>query len=205
METKKDKIKINATILFATKGIKNTSMRDLAASLNSAVGGLYYHYPSKEKLLEEILEESIENRKKFLESIEYRDISLEEKLKLLLRRRLDLQKDRYSLYLFAKIFENGEANLTCEEFQKGDKLFENFLKNHKDELKERYQNSIEKIGKVLSAAFTKWLLLLIENTEVEVYDMDSYNEMVEIFNRTVNIEEEIETFYSFSIEPLLEK
>lgn len=205
MDSKRDMIKTNATILFASKGIKNTSMRDIAASLNSAVGGLYYHYPSKERLLQEILEESIWNRRKFMEKLEKESLTFEEKIRLLLRRRLKLEKERYSLYLFAKILENGETNLTFEEYQKDDVLFKNLLNANLEKVKEEFHKDIDKIGKVLSASFTRWLLLLIEETKVNVVDIESYNRMVDVFNRKVDVEREIETFYKFSIESLLKK
>ena len=120
--TKRDRIKRTATILFAANGIRNTKIEDIAKVLEMAKGGFYYYFKSKEELLLEIMDNSIISRKEFLKEVGDLDISFEEKLKMIVRRRLSLKDDRYNLFLFAKIFENGEITLTYDDYMKRDKI-----------------------------------------------------------------------------------
>ena len=46
-----------AAALFAERGFGGTNLRDIADELGMSRPGLYYHFPSKEKLLEAIVEE----------------------------------------------------------------------------------------------------------------------------------------------------
>ena len=46
-----------AAAMFAEKGFVGTNLRDIADALGMSRPGLYYHFPSKEKLLEAIVEE----------------------------------------------------------------------------------------------------------------------------------------------------
>ena len=46
-----------AAELFAAKGFAGTNLRDLADALGMSRPGLYYHFPSKEKLLEALIDE----------------------------------------------------------------------------------------------------------------------------------------------------
>jgi AcrR family transcriptional regulator len=46
-----------AAAMFADKGFVGTNLRDIADALGMSRPGLYYHFPSKEKLLEAIVEE----------------------------------------------------------------------------------------------------------------------------------------------------
>ena len=47
--------------LFACKGFGQVSMRDLASHLGLTAGSLYHHFPSKQYLLFELLEEFYED------------------------------------------------------------------------------------------------------------------------------------------------
>lgn len=189
--------------MFAAKGIRNTTIRDIASSLNIALGGIYYYYKSKEHLLQEIIEDSINNRQVFLENIENLDISFENKLKLMLERRLNLKKERYHLFLFAKIFENGESNMAFDEYFKRDQFFEKILLANLDKISPQYHKDIIKIGRFQSAAFTKLLLMLIEDTGILVTDVESYEKMVDAFNENIDIKKEVELFFNISFKPLL--
>lgn len=78
-ERKKELIKI-AYKLFITKGYENTSVDEIIASARIAKGTYYYHFDSKEQMLEDVvnmmIDESIERAKKVVES----NLELEEKL-----------------------------------------------------------------------------------------------------------------------------
>ena len=56
-KTTRQKILYNAIKLFADKGYTETSVRELAAASGIKEASLYYHFPSKNHILEEILDE----------------------------------------------------------------------------------------------------------------------------------------------------
>lgn len=66
--------------LFITKGYENTSVDDIIASAGIAKGTYYYHFESKEQILEEVvnmmIDEGVERAKQILKT----DLKLEEKL-----------------------------------------------------------------------------------------------------------------------------
>ena len=185
--TKRDRIKRTATILFAANGIRNTKIEDIANVLGMAKGGFYYYFKSKEELLKEVGD---------------LDVPFEEKLKMIVRRRLTLKDDRYNLFLFAKIYENGEINLTYDEYMKRDIIFSEFLNNNREHIKEEYRSEIEKIRTMLSSSLTTLLLYLITQTGIEVVDEDSYKRMVEKY-AAIDITREIEMFYNLFLKSML--
>lgn len=193
--TKRERIKRTATILFAANGIRNTKIEDIANVLGMAKGGFYYYFKSKEELLEEIMDNSVISRKEFLKEVGDLDVPFEKKLKMIISRRLDLKDDRYNLFLFAKIYENGEINLTYDDYMKRDIIFSEFLNSNKENIKEEYRDQIEKIRSILSSALTTLLLFLINQTGVEVTGEESYRKMVEKY-LSIDIDKEIEIFYN---------
>ena len=200
--TKRDRIKRTATILFAANGIRNTKIEDIANVLGMAKGGFYYYFKSKEELLLEIMDNSVISRKEFLKEVGDLDVPFEEKLKMIVRRRLSLKDDRYNLFLFAKIYENGEINLTYDDYMKRDIIFSEFLNNNREHIKEEYRSEIEKIRTMLSSSLTTLLLYLITQTGIEVVDEDSYKRMVEKY-ATIDITREIEMFYNLFLKSML--
>jgi AcrR family transcriptional regulator len=52
---KREQILLAAASLFRQKGYAETTLADVAASANTFAGSLYYHFPSKEHLVEEVL------------------------------------------------------------------------------------------------------------------------------------------------------
>ncbi|MGL4977568.1 MAG: TetR/AcrR family transcriptional regulator [Cetobacterium sp.] len=200
--TKRDRIKRTATILFAANGIRNTKIEDIANVLQMAKGGFYYYFKSKEELLQEIMDNSVISRKDFLKEVGDLEITFEDKLKMIIRRRLSLRDDRYNLFLFAKIYENGEINLTYDEYMKRDIIFSEFLTKNKEFIKDEYKNEIEKIRTMLSSSLTALLLHLIAQTEVKVTDEESYKEMVEKY-ANLDINKEIEMYYNMFLKSIV--
>ncbi len=54
--TTRERIRIEAAALFRNKGFNGTSMADLAAAVGISKSSLYHHFPSKQALLSEIIE-----------------------------------------------------------------------------------------------------------------------------------------------------
>ncbi len=55
VQTRRDELLQIAADLFATKGFKNTTVRDIADSAGILSGSLYHHFDSKESMVDEIL------------------------------------------------------------------------------------------------------------------------------------------------------
>ncbi len=53
--TRRDELLAIAAELFATKGFKNTTVRDIADAAGILSGSLYHHFDSKESMVDEIL------------------------------------------------------------------------------------------------------------------------------------------------------
>ena len=53
--TRRDELLAIAAELFATKGFKNTTVRDIAEAAGILSGSLYHHFDSKESMVDEIL------------------------------------------------------------------------------------------------------------------------------------------------------
>ncbi|WP_297488846.1 TetR/AcrR family transcriptional regulator [uncultured Cetobacterium sp.] len=199
---KKERIKRVATILFAANGIRNTKIEDIASSMGIAKGGMYYYYKSKEVLLEDIIEDSVLSREEFIENMKILNLSFNDKIKLFIKRRIDLKDDRYNLFLFSKIYENGEINLTKDEYMKKDIFFGEFFDENKKYLKDEYQVEIEKIKQFITASLTRLLTILINQTGIVVKDEESYKKMVYKYSQ-INLDKEIELFFNLFFKEIL--
>lgn len=76
---KKELLKI-AYNLFITKGYENTSVDEIIASAGIAKGTYYYHFESKEQMLEEVVNMMIDAGVERAKQIVQSDLKLEEKL-----------------------------------------------------------------------------------------------------------------------------
>ncbi len=61
MKSKKEQILDVSLSLFLEKGYDNTSISDILSNLNIARGTLYYHFDSKEAIMDTIIERSIKS------------------------------------------------------------------------------------------------------------------------------------------------
>ena len=201
---KKDRIKKLATILFAEKGIRNTTIRDISKFIGIALGGIYYYYSSKEELLKDIFNEALENRQFFLSQLADSKDDFNTKIKKIISRRLLLEKDRHYLFLFAKVSENEETHLLCDDFANNDKLFITFLLQNIENIKEEYHDDIPKLGYIINAALKKHLNFLIDKIGIKADDENSYNLLIERYNQ-LDIEKEIKLFYGLFFKNLIKE
>ncbi|MHC8339955.1 TetR/AcrR family transcriptional regulator [Pseudomonas sp. HLT2-19-2] len=79
--------------LFASKGFGQVGMRELANCLGLAPGSLYHHYPSKQHLLLDLIEEFYEELLATLERIEQKAPAKRDKLHALIRAHLNLHQE----------------------------------------------------------------------------------------------------------------
>ena len=79
--------------LFASKGFGQVGMRELATCLGLAPGSLYHHYPSKQHLLLDLIEEFYEELLSTLGRIDQKASAKRDKLQNLIRAHLNLHRE----------------------------------------------------------------------------------------------------------------
>ena len=79
--------------LFASKGFGQVGMRELATCLGLSPGSLYHHYPSKQHLLLDLIEEFYEELLATLGRIEKKAPAKRDRLNNLIRAHLNLHRD----------------------------------------------------------------------------------------------------------------
>ncbi|MHC8343486.1 TetR/AcrR family transcriptional regulator [Pseudomonas sp. RT6P73] len=79
--------------LFASKGFGQVGMRELATCLGLSPGSLYYHFPSKQHLLLDLIEEFYEELLSTLGRIDQKASAKRDKLPNLIRAHLNLHRE----------------------------------------------------------------------------------------------------------------
>ncbi len=79
--------------LFASKGFGQVGMRELATCLGLSPGSLYHHYPSKQHLLLDLIEEFYEELLAALARIDHKAGAKRDKLHNLIRAHLNLHQE----------------------------------------------------------------------------------------------------------------
>ena len=80
---KKELLKI-AYDMFLTKGYENTSVDEIIEKAKIAKGTYYYHFQSKEQMLEEVIDMMIDSETKMAEQVIGMDISVPQKIVMIL-------------------------------------------------------------------------------------------------------------------------
>jgi AcrR family transcriptional regulator len=101
-----------AAQMFADKGYLGTNLRDIADALGMSRPGLYYHFPSKEKLLEAIIEELTLSSERELARIALeKQGAPEEALRLVVRTTTMWLLDHR---IFFRVLDRSESDLPAE-------------------------------------------------------------------------------------------
>ena len=96
----KDLIYKEAAQLFSKKGYERTSMREIAEKINVSKPAIYYHFPNKQTLFENLLNTAIEYNYKMLSSIVNSKKSPIEKLKDFVKMRIQFGKEHPQITRF---------------------------------------------------------------------------------------------------------
>jgi len=78
--TTKERIRREAAALFREKGFNGTSMADLAGEVGITKSSLYHHFPSKQALLSEIIELTVNRVTPLVEEVAESDLPVRERL-----------------------------------------------------------------------------------------------------------------------------
>lgn len=90
----KEKLVTTAIELFASKGYKTTSVRDIAAAMGMTVSNIYHYFGSKEGLLKAILQHYSQLLLDHLREVASRDMDPLERFRLLVRTHLSVAGTR---------------------------------------------------------------------------------------------------------------
>ena len=132
-EDTKKLIREKATCLFAQKGYKNVTMKDICAITGLSRGGLYRHYDSTQQIFSEIVDmlmnaQDNELSEKMAAGLPARQI-LEE---ILERYRMEMLDSSASLSVaiyefFSENFSDGQDNLLLRQYQYSVDMWSEFL------------------------------------------------------------------------------
>jgi AcrR family transcriptional regulator len=109
--------------LFASKGFGQVGMRELATCLGLSPGSLYHHYPSKQHLLLDLIEEFYEELLATLERIRQKAPAKRDKLTSLIRAHLNLHRD---MPWHFRLVERDSGCLNAEQQQRVQQLREQY-------------------------------------------------------------------------------
>ena len=112
--TRREELLRIAADLFATKGFRNTTVRDIADAAGILSGSLYHHFDSKESMVDELLNTFQTELWKQYDAITDSDLSPRAKLEAVVRASFDAIDHHHSE---VAIFQNDSAYLmTFERF-----------------------------------------------------------------------------------------
>lgn len=80
-ETTRERIRREAAALFRRKGFNGTSMAELAAAVGVTKSSLYHHFPSKQALLSEIIQLTVDRVTPLVEAVAASERSASERLR----------------------------------------------------------------------------------------------------------------------------
>ena len=78
--TTRERIRREAAALFRQKGFNGTSMAELATEVGITKSSLYHHFPSKQALLSEIIELTVNRVGPLVQAVADSDLHIEEKM-----------------------------------------------------------------------------------------------------------------------------
>ena len=125
-QTRRDELLQIAAELFATKGFKNTTVRDIADAAGILSGSLYHHFDSKESMVDEILSTFQEELFGTWDDIMGSKLDARAKVEAVVRASFDALDKHHSE---VAIYQNDAANLMeSERFA--------YLKDRNDQFRE---------------------------------------------------------------------
>jgi AcrR family transcriptional regulator len=110
--TRREQLLAIAATLFAERGFKNTTVRDIADAAGILSGSLYHHFDSKEAMVDELLDTFQTELWKQYDEIDASDLSPKAKLEAIVRASFDAIDHHHSE---VAIFQNDAAYLISFE------------------------------------------------------------------------------------------
>lgn len=111
LENSRERIIRTAISLFAARGFRGTSIRDIANAMNMSISNIYHYFGNKEGLLLAILEDSSKRLTETLNQVRRRDLPPTERFLRLVETHLRLSMENNDQ---GKIFSLDEEHLSPE-------------------------------------------------------------------------------------------
>ncbi|MFC2084403.1 TetR/AcrR family transcriptional regulator [Bacteroidota bacterium] len=110
-EIKRDQIKKTAIRIFARYGYHKSTLDDIANSIGMKKNSLYYYFPNKEELFNELIQDEFEIFFKEIDKLIAARTNTTQKVKSILKKLITHSKERSSLYstTFEVYLEIGEV------------------------------------------------------------------------------------------------
>ncbi len=175
----RDKLLKTAIDLFATKGFKGTSIRDIAQAMDMSISNIYHYFGSKEGLMLGILENSSKGMVEKLREVSELDRPPLERFKLLLETHIGMSGARINE---AKIFFLDEEDLSPAGMEINRRIQREILDIYIRELK-----TLEDLGYLTSRSLTvtAFNILGVINWHLRWYRADGSLSLDEIHQEMV--------------------
>lgn len=204
---KKELLKEAALVCFAINGIRATRVEDITNRAGVAKGTFYHYFKDKADIAEEMLNEGFERYSEFIQDVVEMDISLEDKLRRCIERRIEqYNEDGRKLLMIIKLHERGEFALLSEKVFKT-KLNEvdpmcKLLESGREEIEEEYHPYLEEIAKTISTAMFFFKDFHIKK---KIGPIDTEEEYERFFNSKIKLDNTQVTniFYKMFVKSIL--
>ena len=146
----------SARELFQNKGIKSTSMNDIAENIGVAKGLIYYYFSSKEELLKAVLDEFIKDVDDALKNTDDNNLDFYQKLSAIL-----------NIY-----FKSIQANQSILSYLPGDPEMFSLVRNRLSDLAMFYAKDLIELGiqlGILHIKYPDYLLKIIIRGLADIY------------------------------------
>lgn len=130
-ETRKREFLETAIDMFIEKGYEVTSINHILKKMNITKGSFYYHFESKDDLLNQIIDLFLEDIRTIADKVEKSDCSALEKLKMLALKVMTYRNNQEKLYkdLYEMNQKEGNELLNTRYHQKANGLYGDIIKN----------------------------------------------------------------------------
>jgi len=97
----RERIRLEAATLFSEQGFNGTSMAELASAVGITKSSLYHHFPSKQALLSEIIELTVNRVSPLVQEVAEMDLPAEERLrKAVILHTVEAIRDQHAVACF---------------------------------------------------------------------------------------------------------
>jgi AcrR family transcriptional regulator len=179
-ETNRDRIIQMASSLFAARGFRGTSIRDIASAMNISISNIYHYFGNKEGLLVEILKDASQNLIQTLNKVRAQDLAPIERFRQLVNAhiRLSMENDHQG-----KIFFLDEEHLTPKGQRINQEIQRSILNLYREEI-----SNLQKHGYLrhLSLTVLTFNVLGVINWQLRWYRPDGPLSFEEVADEIVN-------------------
>jgi len=138
-EGSRERIIRTAISLFAARGFRGTSIRDIAHAMNMSISNIYHYFGNKEGLLVAILEHASKELLRRLNAVRESDLPPVERFRKLVETHLRLSKENNDQ---GKIFSLDEEHLSPEGEGVNRRIQREILSIYREELSELQKEGI---------------------------------------------------------------